>query len=1745
MQIDHSGQVAARLEADELPPSASGSLSLADVFELRSQIPRSKKDSPAEQMRACHARLHGVDCRVMGCAQHDGRMKTAPFQLSFSNALRPYKGLLLRRGSAADDAQRQRTTMRLDFVTGTFQVGALPVNVVRVRLRGVDSLDTLGSLQTAPQKVARRAAAQATAAADIEVTAQLDLRAGRICLQLRVGGRVALDFGTAPRAVPCRAAAHAAASSRVRSEQELEQAAEAEAADAAEIRESWRLAQQLASSQLAAQRLEQMLAERAEEARQDAEARAASEAAAAKRLTKQQAWNAAALRKARENEGEWRARAADLEEDLYEERRKPDRLVRSANEEALATRAEAERRAKGAQAAGVRLNKGNQKLRAMLERERTNRKAAEGLLFEEREAQEREKVDALRRQEEEVRERSGRLHASNQELAHLAAVATGAVEQLQGQLQRARKLRGSGALNEVERLEAELATAQHGAARANSLVTSLRRNQSAAQVTELRDANAAETARAKTAEECVRQHEAHLEVVEEEKAEAEVVAKRAAKAHAIALKRGREAKAEAKELELVVSTKNTQLDTLARQLAQQEVAAMAKQVQVDGQLHELWARLHAGDQRTRQMQMEMAWLVQGIDTDAKEAASKHAVVLQRLQDSEAELAAYHNFQAKEGGAYKDCVRLCYYSLIDKKVPTNQIQAVVTEVLQMVGVHAKALPKRSTAQNMRREMGHVADVVAGALLAKAENATGDPRLYVACTPMHTSLHGRCTFLMWQVHAPYMAGASDDTTKRQRSLAADLIHFRLGDGTLRTLCIGLSCMSSGTATAKVDRYAEKMAQVQAAARLSVPTFHSDTAAFDRVTLLDLIKNWCSDRCITERNAAKLVEERKAKEARAREGGRQLAELRVVGCTLRLSVGTGGQVGCTVALCEGGAPPPADAAKLATLEAAAQEAVAVSMEVELPAASKRQLIDAEMARVLGGDWWIGLSASEQHEITHVWAATCNAHRWVNVGNGFDEGIKEAFDAITAERAMQRGEGAAASSAAKGGAPWDQLVYELTKMLCMNARKMNVAIGQDLLGQQVIELGKDPAACIHTRLKVIVGERFLVTYTNAVPAVALESELTPEAERLSAMMEVRRVRKSGEKKHNRLEESVLEHYKDPDEYDALRVKAIVGHYLLHPFYLSTYHIRHVLELNKYAEWVLQLLDRLIDDPAPLLAGDVHALQYWNRPLQHEPLLVHAHHTPQWGNANFLRMLKAGLEHARIWTVRHSEEHLSGGVLDYESMQASLAAQMWHELESHPIDNLAAERTLALDCYLTRVLGTRLRVGAREAMVKWSMNVKRVGGGLELDSWSKEQVHKTLKDAMWAGRRCIETEHKESARLHEERLPALRANEQKFRVAEEKKAAVLTAFRKMREEGREVRCVGAMELLTAKQVQVQLALRHFLDGLSVRRSGKDGELRPLLEVEVAKEVAAREAKGEQAPTKEAEVARLRLLGFGPKARVGGGRQQRTGAQPQRTARAKRANGGESSRESSGESSDESSDESESESEEEGEIDIDDLLQKEEDVFEVEKLLEWRQAAGGGREFLVKWKGYSTKDTTWEPEANILEKGMIKQVLKKPAFGQRGKPKKTAVGGSAPQSTAPEPAAPEPTRARSSRAGAHAASEAARRANQRDAESDRESEGSESKESEAEEVPTPRAVPVAPGKRQKAAPPHGQAKRAKPAAKKQVAKKQKVPTAKGTAAKHKPPAPPPEFDSSDEEVQLDQRSKAAKRVVTDSSDDEL
>ena len=618
-----------------------------------------------------------------------------------------------------------------------------------------------------------------------------------------------------------------------------------------------------------------------------------------------------------------------------------------------------------------------------LERERTNWKATDDLLHEERE----QHVTDLRRQDEELRSNNAGLReaelAMRQEMAALAE-----------QLLHAREL---GDVAVAAQLEIELEEATRKLSNANSTIAKMRKSKEARGVMGLQEQLRVQQATAQDLAASVQRHETHLRELQESEERAEQEdrdnERHTRKTHTQALRRGREKGSQKKELQKEMKQKNAAIgekdaaiEALQVRLVSEAVWALERQAEMDARQDELCMRIQAGDARAQQLKQEAVWLAQATEVQVAEAAAAHTAVVEKLKGSERELEAFRNFQTKEKGAYKDCVRMCYFKLIDMKVPTNQLEGVVKAVLQLVGVQAKNLPSRGSAQNMRREMGHVADAAAGVLLAQASNATG---------------------------------ASDDTTKRQRTLAADLIHFREADGTLRCLCIGLSCMSSGTAVAKVQRYDEKLAQVQAAARLSVPDFYGNVAAFDRVTLLDLVKNWCSDRCITERNAAKLVEERKGKEARAREGARQLAELRAPGCALQLSLAGGpradeasppqltmgqsggGEVRTWVRVTLSTSRLTSSAAsQLQELESSALHTVTESAETPLPKEMERQLVDAEMARMLGAEWWGGLRADEQLAICRVWAATCNAHRWVNVGKGFDEGIKEAWDAIRAAR-------------------------------------------------------------------------------------------------------------------------------------------------------------------------------------------------------------------------------------------------------------------------------------------------------------------------------------------------------------------------------------------------------------------------------------------------------------------------------------------------------------------------------------------------------------------------------------------------------------------------------------------------------------------------------------------------------------------------------------------------------------------------
>jgi len=235
-----------------------------------------------------------------------------------------------------------------------------PARPVQVRLCGVGRtsvnvpLPNATTPETAPgpkQQTAKAAAAAAAVpaapVAPPAVVARLELQGDRVRLQLRVGGREALNFGAAPRnAVPRRSSALAAGPSRARSEQELEQALAAAEAGEVERAHSQELERQLAVERAEKEALARRAAAAEEAAREAAEAGAEAERAAAERLAKQRARSQAALEKARDDAAEWRDRAGTFEEQLYDERRQPDARVRSENAATLAARAEAEREAK-------------------------------------------------------------------------------------------------------------------------------------------------------------------------------------------------------------------------------------------------------------------------------------------------------------------------------------------------------------------------------------------------------------------------------------------------------------------------------------------------------------------------------------------------------------------------------------------------------------------------------------------------------------------------------------------------------------------------------------------------------------------------------------------------------------------------------------------------------------------------------------------------------------------------------------------------------------------------------------------------------------------------------------------------------------------------------------------------------------------------------------------------------------------------------------------------------------------------------------------------------------------------------------------------------------------------------------------------------------------------------------------------------------------------------------------------------
>ena len=70
-------------------------------------------------------------------------------------------------------------------------------------------------------------------------------------------------------------------------------------------------------------------------------------------------------------------------------------------------------------------------------------------------------------------------------------------------------------------------------------------------------------------------------------------------------------------------------------------------------------------------------------------------------------------------------------------------------------------------------------------------------------------------------------------------------------------------------------------------------------------------------------------------------------------------------------------------------------------------------------------------------------------------------------------------------------------------------------------------------------------------------------------------------------------------------------------------------------------------------------------------------------------------------------------------------------------------------------------------------------------------------------------------------------------------------------------------------------------------------------------------------------------------------------------------------------------------------------------VYAAEFIMKKREKKGGRTEYLVKWKGWAHKYSTWEPEVNIIDRRLIHQFERRlalePPPPKRGRKPKSAT----------------------------------------------------------------------------------------------------------------------------------------------------
>ncbi len=241
--------------------------------------------------------------------------------------------------------------------------------------------------------------------------------------------------------------------------------------------------------------------------------------------------------------------------------------------------------------------------------------------------------------------------------------------------------------------------------------------------------------------------------------------------------------------------------------------------------------------KVKRRETKISKMLEDFERDKNITQQLHKQIVDELKrrnlDVTKNLASLQKLDTKRGGHYVAEVRLVYYDLLTKGVSCNIIEDVVRTVLEGLGskdLKNTPLPKRSTAQRMKAEVGYLVKL----RLARE----------------------------WKLSAEKSAVfQSDKTTKGQLEWLSLVVKLRRGPGSeSQTFTLSIEPIASGTSEATLDRMKRCLDDL-----CDIAVRHGIVDTIDEAKTIYSVANIVgkmSDRAATETKLTRLLIEEKAK-------------------------------------------------------------------------------------------------------------------------------------------------------------------------------------------------------------------------------------------------------------------------------------------------------------------------------------------------------------------------------------------------------------------------------------------------------------------------------------------------------------------------------------------------------------------------------------------------------------------------------------------------------------------------------------------------------------------------------------------------------------------------------------------------------------------------------------------------------------------------------------------------------------------